>query len=250
MNEPLHRLVQLRRDTARPLYLQLEEQITTLLQEKRLLPGTTLPPERQLAEALGVSRATVQNTYNALRARRLLRGEGRRGTVIQPVESSRLATGMDRLKGFTQEMRESGRVPSTRLLEREIQSDRSIASIFGLHSDARFLRLVRVRYGDDLPMTVESAWYNLDLAPMLADADPYGSIYEQLSSNGLSLDYCDQSIEATMPADSESEVLGFSQPTPCLLIKRRSYVTSGVMAEYVEGLFRGDAYVYRTRLEV
>jgi GntR family transcriptional regulator len=247
--EPLHRLVRLRRDTAQPLYLQLEEQITALVHKQHLTPGTTLPPERQLAEALGVSRATVQNTYNALRANGLLRGQGRRGSVIQSVEGSRLVPGMDRLRGFTQEMRELGRIASTRVLECDIQSDRSTASIFGLHSDARFLRLVRIRYGDDQPMSVESAWYSLDVAPMLENADPNASIYEQLNRHSLTLSYCDQTVETTMPTAFESGVFGFEAPTPCLLIKRRSHIAGGAMVEYVEGLFRGDAYVYRLRLD-
>ncbi len=245
---PLHRLVSLARAAPQPLYIQLEEQISALIAAEQLPPGTTLPPERQLAEALSVSRATVQTSYNALRLRGLLGGRGRRGSVVQAGSPDRLAPGMDRLKGFTQEMEEMGRVASTHVLQREILSDRSIASLFGLRSDASFLHLVRVRYGDDQPLTVESAWYSLDLAPHLATADPNASIYAELSRAGQPLDYCDQTIETAMPSEAESEIFGFATPTPCLLIKRRSHLKSGAMVEYVEGLFRGDAYVYRLRL--
>lgn len=242
--------VNLRRDTARPLYVQLEEQILALVTSNHLPPGTTLPAERQLAEALGVSRATVQTSYNALRARRILAGQGRRGSVVQPLDGARLSTGMDRLKGFTEEMRELGRVPSTRLLERDVRSDRAMASLFGLQSDARFLRLVRVRCGDDVPLSVETAWYSLDAAAFLEDADAEQSIYTQLEERGVGLEWCDQTIETTMPSPLESEIFDFEDPTPCLLIKRRSYSGLGNMVEYVEGLFRGDAYVYRLRLKV
>lgn len=247
-HEPFHRLLSLGRDTAHPLYLQLEEQIAALIDAGQLPPGATLPPERRLAEALGISRATVQTSYNALRLRGLLGGRGRRGSVIQAGHSGRMAPGMDRLKGFTQEMEEMGRIPSSRVLERRILSDRSMASIFGLQSDARFLHLRRVRYGDEQPLTVESAWYSLDIAPQLADTDPFGSIYAELSRTGLPLDYCDQSIETAMPNETEGSIFGFEKAVPCLLIKRRSYIKTGAMVEYVEGLFRGDAYVYRLRL--
>lgn len=245
---PLQALLQLDKDAPHPLYLQIEEQIAALVADNRLPPGTTLPPERQLAEALGISRGTVQTSYNALRLRGLLGGRGRRGSVVQGPAAERLAPGMDRLKGFTQEMAEMGRTASTRVVERSIMTDRSVASLFGLHSDTRFLRLVRVRYGDDQPLTVESAWYSLEVAPHLETADANGSIYAQLAGAGLPLDYCDQSIETAMPTEAESDIFGFATPTPCLLIKRRSYVKGGAMVEYVEGLFRGDAYVYRVRL--
>ncbi len=248
MNEPLHSLVSLERDAPQPLYVQLEEQIGALIENERLPAGVTLPPERQLAEALGISRATVQTSYNALRVRGLLGGRGRRGSVVQTSSPARLTPGMDRLKGFTQEMEEMGRVPSTRLLECQILTDRSVASLFGQRSDARFLHLVRVRCGDGQPMTVETAWYSLDIAPQLEAADPNSSIYAELNRIGLPLYFCDQTIETAMPSAAETEIFGFGEPTPCLLIKRRSHVRSGAMVEYVEGLFRGDAYIYRLRL--
>ncbi|MET0366414.1 MAG: GntR family transcriptional regulator [Sphingobium sp.] len=244
----MHNLVRLRRDTPHPLHLQLEDQIAALVENRQLSPGMTLPPERQLAETLGVSRSTVQTSYNALRMRGLLGGRGRRGSVIQGGRDHRMAPGMDRLKSFAQEMEDMGRVPSTRIVERDVQTDRSMASLFGLHSDARFLRLIRIRSGDDQPLTVESAWYSLDVAPTLEQADPTASILAELARNGLSLAYCDQTIETAMPNAFESEAFGFTKPTPCLLIKRRSHLQSGAMVEYVEGLFRGDAYVYRLRL--
>jgi len=44
--------LRLRDDTAMPLYRQLERQLTELIENGSLAPGTTLPAERQLAEKL------------------------------------------------------------------------------------------------------------------------------------------------------------------------------------------------------
>lgn len=245
---PLHQLLRVRHDTAMPVCRQLEVQVMALISEGRIPAGATLPAERQLARALGVSRTTVQRCYNTLRERRLLRGHGRHGSIVQGGDA-RLLPGMDRLKGFSQEMRELGRTPSTRILEHEIITDRSMASVFGQTSTARFVKLVRLRLGDDIPLSLETAWYSLDAAPHLAQADVTGSMYQQLARAGLPLVYCDQTIEATSPTRAEYEMFGFSEPVPCLLIKRRSYLRHDVMVEYVEGVFRGDAYSYRLRLE-
>lgn len=245
---PLSEILRLRDDTALPLYQQIEDQISALIAEGALANGTTLPAERYLAANLGVSRATVQRAYDSLRDRRLIRSHGRHGSVIDG-HGARLVPGMDRLKGFTQEMQEMGRKPSARVLEYAILSDRAIASLFGLPSTARFLKLVRIRLGDDIPMSFETAWYSLEAAPFLEQADVSGSIYGQLAEHGLSLSYCDQTIEAAAPTPQECAIFGFAEPKPCLLIKRSSYVRRELMLEYVEGLFRGDAYTYRLRLE-
>lgn len=243
-------LLELRDDTAKPIYEQLEEQLLALIENGSLPAGTTLPAERQLAETLGISRATVQRSYNTLRTLRLLSAHGRRGSIVSG-PASRVDTGMDRLKGFTEEMRELGREPSADILEQEIVYDRSIASIFGLPSTARFLKLVRVRRGDGVPMSRETAWYSLAAAPGLAEADLTGSVYAYLGERcGVALVHCEQTIEAAAPTPEECSIFGFLEPVPCLLIKRRSFARDDVMVEYVEGLFRGDTYTYRLKLNV
>lgn len=249
ISKPLFQdLLELRSDTAKPLYRQLEDELMRLIGEGVLPPGTTLPAERQLAERLSISRTTVQRSYNALRQRKLLSAQGRLGSIVQG-PGPRLHSGMDRLKGFTQEMHELGRVPSSRILERAVVKDRLISSIFGKPSHASFLKLVRVRSGDDVPMSREVAWYNLDRAPGLAEADLTGSVYARLAGLGLPLVLCEQTIEAAAPTVEECAIFGFLQPVPCLLIKRRSYGLDGDMLEYVEGLFRGDTYTYRLMLK-
>lgn len=231
-----------------PIYQQLEEQLVTLIRDGRIGAGTTLPAERQLAETLGVSRATIQRCYNTLRQRRLIRAHGRNGSIVEG-EGVRLRPGMDQLKGFTQEMQELGRSASSKVVERAIVTDRQIASIFNLPSTAPLLKLVRIRYGDDQPLSYEHAWYSLDVAPFLAQADASSSIYAQLAQRGVPLTFCDQTVEAALPNETECGVFGFETPVPCLLIKRRSYIRGEQMAEYVEGLFRGDTYTYRLRLK-
>jgi GntR family transcriptional regulator len=118
------------------------------------------------------------------------------------------------LKGFTQEMQELGRRPSTRIVEHAVVRDRQIASIFDLPSTAPLLKLVRIRYGDDLPLSYETAWYSLEAAPFLAQADVTGSIYAQLAQNGVALAYCDQTIEAALPNEAEVEIFSFETPVP------------------------------------
>jgi GntR family transcriptional regulator len=241
--------LRLRDDTAMPLYRQLEQQLTKLIENGSLAPGTTLPAERQLAEKLGISRVTVQRSYNALRQRNLLMAHGRLGSIVQE-NPHWLDPATDRLKGFTEEMREIDRVPSAKILEKKVVRDRSIASIFGLPSTTRVLKLVRVRYGDGIPLSHEVAWYNIAAAPSLLEGDLSKSVYAQLAECGTPLSHAEQAIEAASPTPVECKIFGFKEPIPCLLLKRRSYGRDGQMLEYVEGLFRGDLYAYRLRMRV
>ncbi|HLJ08019.1 MAG TPA: PLP-dependent aminotransferase family protein [Acidimicrobiia bacterium] len=50
-----------------PLYQRLAAAVTAAVEEGRALPGMVLPPERALAEQMGVSRSTVVAAYDRLR---------------------------------------------------------------------------------------------------------------------------------------------------------------------------------------
>ncbi|MFD1711810.1 GntR family transcriptional regulator [Ottowia sp. GY511] len=231
-----------------PYYVQLQRQLQALIDSGTLGEGSYLPSERDLAEALNVSRTTVKRAYDALReADVIASGAGRGGTVVK--RAPRVSPEMSRLKGFTEEMHELGLAPSTRLLALEVVQDRTIASIFGRPSHAPLLHVRRLRLGDGAPLSRELAWYDLTLAPQLEDWSGEGSAYSWLREHcGIQMGGAEQSIEAVMSSPAEMEAFEFDVPMPCLLIKRRSLDRQGHMFEYVEGTFRGDAYAYRVHL--
>lgn len=234
---------------AEPVYRQLQRQIIQMIQAGELGEGDSLPSERTLAEALRLSRTTIRRCYDELREQDFISTHGRAGVIIK--SPPRINPEIGKLKGFTEEMREIGVEPSTQLVERKVVCDRTIASLFNRPSTARFLKLVRLRLGDGVPMTREVAWYDLTLAPALADWDVVGSAYQYLQQHcGVALADGEQTIEAAMSNAEEMEAFGFGEPGPCLLLKRKTYATTGQMVEYVEGTFRGDAYTYRITLKM
>lgn len=238
-------------DTAlsEPIYRQLLRHIIQMINTGVLTEGASLPSERTLAEALNLSRTTIRKCYDELRELNYISTHGRAGVMVK--SPTRIAPEIGKLKGFTEEMRELGMQPSTKLLAREIVQDRTIASIFNRPSTATFLQLIRLRLADDVPMTREVAWYDLTLAPALEQWDVVGSAYEYLQQHcGLILDHAEQTIEATMSNTHEMLAFGFEVPNPCLLLKRKTYTTTAQMIEYVEGTFRGDAYTYRINLKL
>ncbi len=66
----------------RPLYRRIVEALEGGIARGDLAPRFRLPPERELASALRVSRATVVSAYRELEARGLVRGYVGRGTFV------------------------------------------------------------------------------------------------------------------------------------------------------------------------
>jgi GntR family transcriptional regulator len=233
---------------SKPVYKQLLQRIIAMIESGEIADGYSLPSERALAEALDISRTTVRRCYEELRAQNHVNTDGRAGVTVK--SPARINPRLGRLKGFTEEMRELGMTPSSHILEQTIVQDRTIASIFNRAASARFLRLVRLRLGDDVPLSREVAWLDLTIAPALAEWEASGSTYQFLEQQcGLKLAHGEQTIEAVMSNDEESRVFGFAESGPCLLLKRKTYTQTGAIVEYVEGTFRGDAYTYRITLK-
>jgi GntR family transcriptional regulator/MocR family aminotransferase len=82
----------LERDAPTPLFRQLYEHIKSAILRGTLSCGMQLPPTRELCRALGVSRQTVLNAFDQLRAEGYLSSEVGRGTYISTFVSTKVST--------------------------------------------------------------------------------------------------------------------------------------------------------------
>lgn len=71
-----------------PPYDQIRLQVAAMVEGGVLLPGSRLPPIRQLAGDLGLSASTVARAYRELEHDGTLIGKGRHGTVVAPGATS------------------------------------------------------------------------------------------------------------------------------------------------------------------
>lgn len=92
------------------LYQQLANHITDFIEAQGLVPGDRLPPERELAVELGVSRATLAQALVALEIQgkvAVRHGDG--AVILDPAQ--RVAAVVAALAGYTQESLQSARLP-------------------------------------------------------------------------------------------------------------------------------------------
>ena len=70
------------REGAGPLYLQIAQQVREAVDDGVLRPGDRLPPQRDLAQQVGVDLTTVTRAFAELRQAGLLDAQGAGGTFI------------------------------------------------------------------------------------------------------------------------------------------------------------------------
>lgn len=70
------------RDDPVPLYMQIVTRVVELIEQGVLTPGTRLPTVRQMSQAQGLGRMTVQTAYSELQARGWIESVVGRGTFV------------------------------------------------------------------------------------------------------------------------------------------------------------------------
>lgn len=83
----IHDSLKVDRSSGEPLYLQIFEQIRTLIANGTLIPDEKLPPIRSLAERLGVNNVTVINAYKALESNGYVYSKAGSGTFVRSSRS-------------------------------------------------------------------------------------------------------------------------------------------------------------------
>ena len=69
----------------RPYYLTLANALEADIVSGKLVSGTRLPPQRELADYLDLNFTTVTQAYNLCRERRLIYGVTGKGTFVSPL---------------------------------------------------------------------------------------------------------------------------------------------------------------------
>lgn len=74
-----------REKLSRPCYLSLANQLEEDIRSGKLAPGTQLPPQRELADFLGVNFTTITRVYELCKERNLIYGITGKGSFVAPL---------------------------------------------------------------------------------------------------------------------------------------------------------------------
>lgn len=208
--------------------------------------GEPLPPERELAREVGVSRTTLRRAVDELvAAGRLRRRQGAGVFAVGPRIGQALTA-----TSFSADMRARGMEPATRIVEFETGvAGPRLGRRLELSPDAPVVRALRLRLADGEPMALETLHVPGDLVPGLDEATLAGaSYYELLAGYGHAVAGGRQSIEPTVTDAAESALLGVPVHSPALLFERTTRDDGGRVLEFVRAVYRGDRYRIETEI--
>lgn len=205
-----------------------------------MAPNERLPTERQLAERFGVSRMTVRQALNGLRADGLLHSVRGVGTFVA---RPRLSKG-PALTSFSEDLIARGYEPSTQLLAaEEMDAETQVAVELGVPAGTRVYRVERLRLADGSPMCHEEVFLPAGRFPGLLDQDLTHSLYQVLESRyDVQLRRAQQQVRAITLGERPAELLDVEPHSAALHVKRISMDQAGRIVERGQSVCRGDLY--------
>ncbi|WP_042464159.1 GntR family transcriptional regulator [Neobacillus dielmonensis] len=238
----------IRKDSPIPIYYQLQELIKDLIDKGELKPGDLIPPEREYAEKLQISRMTVRQALTQLVNEGYLYRIQGKGTFVS---ERKIEQPLHQLRSFTEDMVSRGLKPGSQLISFEvIPATIQIASQLGIQEYGPVYEIKRIRLADDVPMALESNYISANLVKGLTEQIVKKSVYafieEQLN---FTIDHASQVIEASIASDVESEYLRIKKGSPIMLIQQQTFLKDGTPVEYVRSSYRADRYKFMIQMK-
>ena len=217
---------------------ELRSRLRELIAASR--PGARLPSERQLSARWGVARMTVRHAMDALVAEGLVERRQGSGTYVAPQPFVRFLG----LTSFTQDMRERGLTPGSRLLAFQSRvADAALSARLQIPVGEPVLCFTRLRLGSDEPMAIETVWIRRALVPGLEAADLDGSLYEILARRyGIVTGSASVRIEPIVPNAETREQMAIPEDQACLRLRMVDSDTRGRIVMAADCIYRGDHY--------
>jgi GntR family transcriptional regulator len=236
----------LARDDRTPLAEQLSGTLETAIREGRLVPGSVLPREPDLARRLGLGRQTVGRALGDLARRGLVVRRRGIGTFVAepPVEQP-----LGHLSSLVRTLAVDGKPPTARLLGVRLTVDPDASPILLGQPDALVCEIGRLFYAEGEPFAVEWIYLTPDCGERLpGDRLASGVVLDLLrEACGVVVDGGDEVLSLATLDSTEAALLDQPVDAPAFLIARTAYAADRAV-EVRRRLIRGDRARFHLRL--
>jgi GntR family transcriptional regulator len=225
-----------------PYYEQIVDRVRSLIKRNELREGQTFCSEGDVARALGISKMPVRQAFQKLRSEGLLViAKGKRPVI----GSGRVPWNFQQLRGFSEEMKRRGLVPSAKVLGMDLQDpELEVAQALKLTPSERVYCLKRLRFVNEEPVAMVTSYLPARIFAGIEKQDlEKQSLYRVVEDTyKRKLHWAEEVIGAVTAQEEEARILGAAPGSPLLHIRETTYDAQQTPIEYSVSLLRGDRY--------
>lgn len=230
-----------------PLYEQAHQALAELVASGTYRPGSRLPSERALGQALGVSRLTLRRALESLVALGIVERRASRGWFVAegPVTGA-----TNELMSFARMARARGLEPTSRVLRAEVRpATLDESEVLRMAPGASIHDLERLRMLDGIPIAVDRSLIPLARAPWLTQTDfAVTSLHASLEQRGIIPTTAEYTIGVADADERLGELLDLPAGKGLLQVTGVTFDQRGVPFELGWAVYRPDRYRMQTTL--
>jgi GntR family transcriptional regulator len=229
-------------DSFVPYYQQVVEQVRALVKSATVREGDVFYSEGEIAAMLGISKMPVRQAFLKLRSEGLLIIEKGKRPVVG---SSQVPWNFQQLRGFSEEMRRRGLVPSAKVLSlKRTAASAEIAHALHLTVGDPVFALRRLRYVNNEPVALVTSYLPAALFPdldqqVLGKSSLY-AVFEKVYKRKLN--WAEEEIGAVVASREVARILGTTAGKPLLFVRETTYDLRRIAIEHSHSLLRADRY--------
>ena len=230
-----------------PKYFEISRAIISMIQHGEMPTGSAVPSENEIIEKYKVSNTTARKALHELeKAGWVTRVKGK-GTFVR---NNTVERSINRIFGFTKNMLEAGRKPSTKLIGFHLREGDHVRTINGREHTLKgpFCEIERVRFADGVPMMKETRYISLRFCPNIHRQDLEHSlfnIYEQ--SYGIRMIEFDQMLSTVLLENEWLKVFQIDKPIPAFRVEGITFCGKNLILEIEDAYYRGDMYRFSAK---
>ncbi|MEV3927042.1 GntR family transcriptional regulator [Actinomadura coerulea] len=231
-------------NTARGQYREVADRIRDSIDQGVYQRGELLPTEDQLADRLGVHRATVNKALKVLLAEGLVRVHRGKGTYVTEIPViHRAAVGRQRREtreagqargAFDAELRALGLTPRSDVTPERTSAAAEVAEKLEIDEGADVLARRRTMFANDVPVQLAVSYIPWSIAEgtPLTEADPGpGGAYSRLEELGHAPAVFTETLRVRPPDAHEADKLKLSPDQRVIAVTRVARTSAGQAVE-------------------
>jgi len=230
-----------------PKYFQISRGVVSMIQSGKLKPGMPVPSENEIIGKYQVSNTTARKALHELEKEGWVTRVKGKGTFVRDFTVVRA---INRIFGFTKNMIEAGRKPTTKLVGfhlRQTDHTQTInGSVFTLKGP--FCEIERIRYADSIPMMKETRYISLGLCPDIHRRNLEQSLYTIFEKDyGIHLTEINQMLSAVVLEGEWLKPFQLEKPVPAFRVEGASFCGKDLIIEMEDSVYRGDMYRFAAK---
>ena len=234
-----------KKESRKPIYLQLREIIRNKIEDGEYLPGTAIPSENKLAEVFGINRITTRNAVDALVYEGLLQRVQGKGVFVV---GNKNVVPIEKQGGFVNDLSDS-RVSIKEIKKITRPAGNKYSTLFKIDADDEIYYLNQIQYIADKVSAVQEFFITTDILPALDTINTsVFSFKDILSFYGIKLKKMSQSLKIIRGDNRIRKLLDIPNGVVIMLLECDYYNENNSVIAHSISFIRSDIQSFTVNL--